>query len=189
MFEQFLDAYRLTASSGGQEVSDSVHPVLKPLFSQLGGSTFDNGLYRVHTPASAAEIDGYVVDAFPELAGRVACFGFDWLGQQWAIDTESGTPDDPHVLLLNPNSGEVSPFPIVFSRFHDNVLIDIKDLGERLLGDWAAEYPGQLPLAFDECVGNKIPLFMGGADAFENMEKQNLQVLWGTHSQILGQLR
>ncbi|MEV0082562.1 hypothetical protein [Saccharopolyspora sp. NPDC050642] len=189
MFEQFLDAYRLTAAGGGQEVPDSVHPVLAPLFSQLGGSTFDDGLYRVHTPASAAVIDGYVVDAFPELDGRVACFGFDWLGQQWAIDTGSGTPDDPHILLLNPNTGEVSPFPVAFSRFHDDVLIDIKDLGERHFGEWAAEYPGQLPLAFDECVGNKIPIFIGGDDSFENMRKQNLQVLWGAHSQILGQLR
>ncbi|MDA3644649.1 DUF1851 domain-containing protein [Saccharopolyspora indica] len=189
MFEEFLAAYRCTSPGSPSEVPDSVHPVLKPLFSQLGGSTFDDGVYRVHTSESAQVIDGYVGEAFPELAGRVACFGFDWLGKQWAIDAGTGTPDDPHVLVLNPSTGEVSPFPVAYSRFHDDVLVDIKDLGDELFGSWAAHHPEQVPLAFDECVANTIPLFAGGEDSWENLSKQNLQVVWGTHSQILAQLR
>ncbi|RKT84460.1 hypothetical protein SAMN05421805_103391 [Saccharopolyspora antimicrobica] len=189
MFEEFVVAYRCTSAGSAPEVPDSVHPVLKPLFSRFGGSTFDDGLYRVHTPESAQVIDGYVVDAFPELAERVACFGFDWLGQQWAVDAGTGAADDPHVLLLNPSTGEVSPFPVPYSRFHDSVLVDIKDLGEEQFGLWTADNPGHVPLAFDECVANTIPLFAGGEDSWANLSKQNLQVVWGTHSQILAQLR
>ncbi|MER7015189.1 hypothetical protein ABT324_27475 [Saccharopolyspora sp. NPDC000359] len=67
--------------------------------------------------------------------------------------------------------------------------VDIKDLGEEHFGGWAARNPEQVPLAFDECVSNTVPLFAGGADSWDNLAKQDLQVVWGTHSQLLARMR
>ena len=89
MFERFLGVF---ASSGG-DVAAPAQATVDACLEAAGGRSFADGLYRVHTRTSASASDALVADAFPELAGRLACFGYDWLGRQFATDAARGASD------------------------------------------------------------------------------------------------
>ncbi|MGL4832096.1 MAG: hypothetical protein ACRCWS_05945, partial [Propionibacteriaceae bacterium] len=122
MFERFLEEF------------DPKHQVsIRPLDSVItvdgwmraaGGASFGGGLYRVHSHISGRAADDLVCDAFPEFFGRVRCFGYDWMGRQFAIDAHRGRAIDPEVLIFEPGTGGVFEGPDPFSRFHDYELVD-----------------------------------------------------------------
>jgi hypothetical protein len=151
----------------------------------VGGRTFEGGLYRVHTRVSAHASDAMVRAAFPEFAGRVACFGYDWLGRQFATDTTRGTEEDREVLMLEPGTGEALEIPVSFSKFHDEELVDYGEeaLARSFFTQWR-ESGGEAP-QLSECVGYRRPLFLGGEDVIANLEVSDLDVYWT----IMGQLR
>src|SRR4051812_25671707 len=78
----------------------------------LAGTTFGNGLYRVHTATSATAADELVRAAYPDFEGRIACFGVDWLGRQLSLDPARGKESDPEVLLFDVGSGEALEIPV-----------------------------------------------------------------------------
>lgn len=151
----------------------------------LAGTTLAHGLYRLHTASSAAIADQMVLEAFPEFAGRVECFGFDWLGRQFSLDRARGASEDNDVLLFDVGAGEALEIPVAFSRFHDEELVDYSDaaLASQFFAEWFHSHPE--PIAFDACVGYRVPLFMGGTDALANLEISDLDVYWS----LTGQLR
>lgn len=60
---------------------------LVELILEFGGCSFDNALYRVMTPSLINEWNKKIEYAFPDFYGRVQCFGFDWLGRIFAVDS------------------------------------------------------------------------------------------------------
>ncbi|MGI8476497.1 MAG: hypothetical protein ACR2OO_09035 [Thermomicrobiales bacterium] len=111
MFEAFLSAFR---PNPGAEPGEPRRPWpggtvrgFAELMGAHSGRTFDDGLYRLHTEASGRAADAWAVAAFPFLAGRVHCFGFDWLGTQYTLDLERVEGGEPLVELIDPGVGEV----------------------------------------------------------------------------------
>ena len=51
--------------------------------------------------------------------------------------------------------------------------------------DWINAYAPELPLDMRECVGYRVPLFLGGTDDVSNLERSDLAVYWS----LCGQLR
>ena len=151
----------------------------------LAGVTLGQGLYRFHTQSSAAAADALVAAAYPDFAGRVACFGMDWLGRQFSLDVTRGTPDDPEVLLFDVGAGEALEIPTRFSAFHDEELTQYTDaaLASQFFERWLRSHPDPIP--FDHCVGYEVPLFLGGADDLGNLELTDLDLYWT----VIGQLR
>lgn len=176
----------------------SVHPVsdglpvpglgwsgLDGLLREAGGRAYSGGLYRIHSPDSARAATALVVEAFPEFAHRVSCFGYDWLGRQFSLDATRGQGNDPEVLMFEPGTGEALEIPVPFSRFHDEELVDYADaaLAVNFFDKWRRA-GGQSP-DFNECVGYRTPLFLGGDDEVANLEISDLEVYWT----LFGQLR
>ena len=184
MFQNFEREYRLTER--GVNPSINGPEILRPLLSAYGGSTFEGGLYRIHDAASSATILEAVEEAFPKLHKPVICFGFDWLGRQFALDPTRGTPGDPEVLLLEPGTGEALEVPVTFSAFHDFGLSEFRDacLLPDFFSEWNAIVDNKEP-AFNECVGYTLPLFLGGEDIVTNLELTNMDVYWAITSQLL----
>ena len=151
----------------------------------LAGTSLANGLYRLHTASSATMAEQMVLEAFPEFAGRVECFGFDWLGRQFSLDRTRGVANDPDVLLFDVGAGEALEIPVAFSRLHDEELVDYSDaaLASQFFDRWFQSHPE--PIAFDACVGYRVPLFMGGTDTLPNLEISDLDDYWS----LTGQLR
>lgn len=72
-----------------------------------------------------------------------------------------------------------------FSQFHDSELTEYADaaLAASFVDQWLAAHPAAIQ--FDECVGSKVPLFLGGVDGVENLDVTDLDVYWT----LTGQLR
>ncbi len=155
--------------------------------AEFAGATFNGGLYRFHDAASGAQALALIAEAFPEYASRVCPFGYDWLGRQFAVDSGRKVGGQPQVLLLEPGTGEALEVPASFVAFHEEILLDYADaaLATTFFDSWSAVNGDSLPLRRDECVGYRVPLFLGGQDGIESVEVSDLNVCWT----ICGQLR
>ena len=183
MLKQFNRRFALTAGSpqGSADGCQTIDDVM----ATLGGCTFAGGLYRLHTPRSSAVASSMAAAAFPEYEFPLRCFGFDWLGRQFALDPRRGRAMDPEVLMLEPGTGEGLEIPVSISTFHDEELVNYTDaaLASNFFAEWQTEDRRDLP--FDKCVGYKVPLFLGGEDAISNLEITDIDVYWS----LMGQLR
>jgi hypothetical protein len=155
------------------------------LLRRSGGATIGGGLYRIHTPTSAARADALVRAAYPEFATTASCFGHDWLGRQFSLDARSGHSQEPTVLMFEIGSGEALEIPVPFSAFHDTELVDYPDavLAADFFDTWLGS--GQPAPEHDQCVGYRVPLFLGGADDITNLEVADIDVYWS----LFGQMR
>ncbi|WP_255769136.1 T6SS immunity protein Tdi1 domain-containing protein [Pseudarthrobacter sulfonivorans] len=186
MFETFAKSFTPSSreSAASRNTPDDAVPILQNLFETYGGTTFEGGLYRVHDVASSREASEAAAFAFPALKAPLLCFGFDWLGRQFALDFRRGSAEKPGVVLLEPGTGEALEVPVAFSDFHDYALFRYRDscLFPEALEDWCAG-GGPAP-EFNQCIGYKTPLFLGGSDDESNLELTDIDVYWS----IMGQL-
>jgi hypothetical protein len=182
--ERFLGKFTVTDGAPGGEFAGGRGP-LQTVLGELGGCTFERGLYRVHTESSALAATQLVAAAFPEFRSRLSCFAFDWLGRQFATDSGRGVASDPEVMMFEPGTGEALEIPVPLSRFHDEELVDCSEaaLAVEFFSDWMSVHRSALD--FDQCAGYRTPLFLGGEDAVSNLEVSDLDVYWT----LMGQLR
>lgn len=181
MLERFLDTYQ--PDNPGRPVVPVDDATPAALRRAAGGCSFGGGLYRVHSTASPTEADAWVNEGFPEFGGDLQCFGFDWLGRQFAV----AGPRAGHemVQLLEPGTGEALDTLVHFADFHDQELVDESEpaLATGFFGEWRAA--GGADPGFSQCVGYVRPLFLGGADDVSNLELFDIDVYWT----LLGQMR
>lgn len=191
MFDQFRTLYEATAPGTGlPRPAWPGGPVAgwEELMSSDAGSTFNGGLYRLHDATTGPAADAWVADAFPRHGGQNFCFGYDWLGRQFALDGSRRAGGEPLVMLFEPGSGDAFEIPLTFADFHDEELIVAADeaLSADLFAGWAAANP---PLAPTECAGYRVPLFLGGAHDLANLEVIDLDVYWTISGQLLRGVR
>ena len=89
------------------------------------------------------------------------------------------------LLLLEPGSGEAFEIDCgIVDLFNVEFIADpITYLAVDLFEQWVAGNP-RVPIA-GECVGFKVPLFLGGDGAVENLEVTDEETYWS----IFGQLK
>jgi hypothetical protein len=166
---------RLTSAAGYSELAERV-----------AGCTFENGLYRMHDAQTGPRSSALVAEAFPEFAARACPFAYDWLGSQFALDSGHFEDGEALVLILEPGTGEALEVPLSFAAFHEQ-LHDYREpaLAAEFFSAWAQANPSRVPLQANECVGYRVPLFLGGKDTVDNLEAGDLEVYWS----LCGQMR
>jgi hypothetical protein len=172
-----------TRKSAVDDSCDAVESVLQA----LGGVTLDGGLYRCHASTSVSAMTALATDAFPEFADRAVCFGADWLGRQFAADdARRDATGVPLVLMFEPGTGEALEIPATVTDFHENRLVDDAEpaLARSFYLAWRAKSVDERPLELNECVGYRVPLFLGGSDDVENLERTDLDVYWTFAAQL-----
>ena len=145
-----------------------------------------NGIYRLYSATEIVEWTKAVEDVFPDYTGRIRCFGRDWLCNQFCLDRgREQQAGEKLILLFEIATGKVLKIPETFEGFHESLLIDDADaaLAEQLFTRWRIDDPK--PLSGSECVGYKVPLFLGGKDDFENLERTDSDVYWSLTGQML----
>jgi hypothetical protein len=196
MFDRFIANFSLLPT--GQRAGDpwreprlASTPGYLDLATTCAGCSFENGLYRVHDMTTGPRGLALIAEVFPEFAARACPFGYDWLGRQFALDSirtqeRVDGAGDQLVLLLEPGTGQVLEVALGFEAFHEQ-LADLREpaLAAGFFGEWADANPALIPLKHTECVGYRVPLFLGGADTIENLEVIDLDVYWS----LCGQLR
>lgn len=182
-FDSFLNKFTSRSVSGRQfydkGTASCAHEIMHVL-DELGGSSFEDGLYRLHTPHSSCYWTRLVSEYFENYKGRICCFGFDWLGRQYAIDTKK--PDV--IYMFDPSTGEDFELGVSFSDFHNDELVKYRDetLSSAEFKKWLSK--SGTPLEFNQCIGFKVSLFMGGIDRIENYDLSDMEVHWELSYQL-----
>lgn len=158
---------------------------LEKLYGAFGGQSYSKGLYRIHTIDSAVKWNSIVTETFPEFGKRITCFGYDWLGRQFALDNQRVENGQQQVLMFEPGTGEVLEIPCNIVQFHEEEIPEFNDscLASDFFKEWISIYPNEIKIS--ECVGYKTMLFLGGEDTVQNLEKGNMDVYWGICSQLI----
>ena len=148
------------------------------------GTTFNNGLYRLHNRTTGKYSQENAEIAFPDLKDFILVFGFDWQGRQYSFDL--GNPNQ--ILLLDVAEGNYYSVEVNFKTFHDKILIEHKEdtLDLNAFNQW--RNLNNSVILHNECIGYKIPLFLNGKDDLSNMEKIDLDVYWNLNATLLKQL-
>ncbi len=149
------------------------------------GQSFGKGLYRLHRVENITKWNAIVLEAFPEFKSRITCFGYDWLGRQFSLDSGRTENSEPQVLMFEPGTGEVLEIPCNFIDFHNTEIPNYHEacLASSFFREWLDE--SQTILANEECAGYKVPLFLGGEDEVVNLEKCDLEVYWSICAQLI----
>ncbi|WEK45896.1 MAG: DUF1851 domain-containing protein [Candidatus Andeanibacterium colombiense] len=148
-----------------------------------------DGAYRQHRPEDVKHFTELAIDAFPEFAGRIECFGADWMGRQFATDKARIFAGVPQVLMLEPGTGEALEIPVDVRAFHEEELVQEADAAAAysFFKQWLAT--GGTTPEYDECVGYEKPLYLGGEDTVANLELVDFDVYWTISAQLLAQVR
>ncbi|MDE2595236.1 MAG: DUF1851 domain-containing protein [Sphingomonadales bacterium] len=158
---------------------------MRELIEGLGGISFDRGLYRLIQASDVEDWNARVAVAFPEFGERVVCFGFDWLGRVFAVDRERSEHGQPGVVMFEPGTGEALQIPCNIGTFHDEELIEYGDaaLASEFHQRWLKN-GGSAP-RYEQCVGYRKPLFLGGADELSNLVMSDIDVYWHLMGQLI----
>lgn len=186
VYDTFLRAFEMTEDNGnGRLPPEAMDDDLAACLRELGGKTFEHGLYRLFRSDQVSEATQNMAAAFPELAERILVFGYDWLGRHFALDSGRLAGSKRLVLMLEPGAGEAMEIPVPIVQFHNEELVEYRDeaLAFSFYKEWRKLDPSPIP--HDKCVGYKIPLFLGGADTIDNLEVTDLDV----YVSLCGQLR
>lgn len=147
------------------------------------------GAYRPHRDEDVVRFTALAVEAFPEFADRITCFGSDWLGRQFAMDQARVVDGEPQVLMLEIGSGEAMEIPVGYVEFHEHELPNYPNevVEYAMFKAWVAA-GGAVP-GYHQCVGYKQPLFLGGAHELSNLEVDDFALTWSLWASILDQVR
>ncbi len=173
MFEHFLQTVGIENDREVNSVDD--------FFALVDGATFYNGLYRIFASGEIDKWTGIVEEAFPQAKGKIRIFGYDWLGRVFALNVAGG-----NVVMLEPGTGQIFSVPDDIEDFHEYDVAEDSDdvLAGAFYRSWL-EQNDNYELKHDECVGYKVPLFMGGKDNVENLEAGDMEVYWEILSPLM----
>jgi hypothetical protein len=179
---RFLSVY---ACDGDVPTAEQVRGLtsLDDLRACLGGRSFGRGIYRIHDAAEAVQSAGRIDDFFG-FGSRYEPFGRDWLGREFALDAERADGGGRQVTMLEPGTGDRLEIPAALWDFHNEELVSYSDaaLASESYSRWLDE--GREPPGRDQCVGYRLPLFLGGSDTFDNFEPIDVDVYWTLHAQL-----
>jgi hypothetical protein len=188
VFERFTAAYPL--DSGEPSPPADVTPLrqvpgLAELVALGAGCSFGDGVFRVFTEDEARRAQQLANEMFPELAPRIRPYAQDWLGRLHALDLRRGAL----LLLLEPGTGEVYEIGGTIEDLFDRTALDDPNavFAHDLFTAWRAVHPQPVPAG--SCVGFRHPLFLGGAEAVDNLEVIDEAVYWSVHGQLWARVK
>jgi hypothetical protein len=172
--QPFLTMYAVTHDAGNSElvptVAERAGGPFTAFMRALGGKTF-NGVYRVHRWDRVEEYTRLIEAMYPALKGELVAFASDWTGRQFAFDFTEPAADQPGVTWFDLGGADRMPTDQNIADFHNVTLIeranDTLSLG--LYVEWRAADAREIPPG--QCVGYKVPLFMGSNDDVSNLHR------------------
>jgi Domain of unknown function (DUF1851) len=184
MFEVFERNFSQDSNADGIGIESDVSG-LGEFIEKFGGASFRHGLYRAVRATELQEWTKRLIYAFPVFQGRITCFGYDWLGRAFAIDSQRVEEGRLCVVMFEPGAGRALEISANIESFHDN---ELNEFGEAVLAisfyrEWL-ENGGHKP-GYAQCIGYKKPLFLGGKDDLTNLELTDLDVYWHIFGQLI----
>jgi hypothetical protein len=186
MYERFMNRFPPDASQPARAYANARLLGLEgfvELVSIGAGVSLGEGIIHVHDEGEAKRARGLVGEAFPEFGDAVEPIAEDWLGRQIAVTFAAN--GEAELVLFEPGSGEAFEIDCGISYLFDVELIadPVAYLALDLFEEWK-EVNSTTP-SRGQCVGFKVPLFLGGSGEIDNLEIIDVEVYWS----LLGQLR
>ncbi|QDU32796.1 hypothetical protein KS4_08320 [Poriferisphaera corsica] len=184
-FSRFLQNYTPSSNTKNGPLRLNVDNDLKSVVETIGGTSYNNGLYTVLSADEIQPVTKLVYCIFPKSQGRCVAFSRDWLGRIFVIDHKNTVNGKPTILLIEPGTGEALEIPFDIISFHSQALIDHQDdaLAYPFFTEWYSTYNQHFN--YQQCVGYKTPLFLGGSDTIDNLEITDFQLYVDLCSQLL----
>jgi hypothetical protein len=192
MFENYSNYFNVEKVNPNSQVKEFAFTDIQKkakgfieFLSAFQGETFGNGLYRIHKLEDINKWEQEISQAFPEFKRRICCFAFDWLGRQFSLDSERIENGQPLIIMFEPGTGEALEIPCNFIDFHEIEIPSYHDacLASDFFKNWKSSNPEEIK--HSECVGYKVPLFLGGEDVIDNLVKSDMEVYWHINSQLI----
>lgn len=177
MFEKFEEYFQVNYE---REDSFGEGSVLQCLRSIYGGKDFGNGIYRIFDSNEAEVWKANVKSAYPEYTKDFEIVSCDWLGRCFGVLTEG----EEAILMFEIGTADVLVIPCNLLDFHNNEITEYAEecLAESFFEEWMEIE--RKSLKHNQCVGYKVPLFIGGDDELDNLEVSDMDVYWNVCSQI-----
>lgn len=188
MLEKFLSKFKVSSKVTKDEDNSFFKDVPSELFTLLnvyGGSSFNNGLYRLHTFKSSLRWVINITEHFKKYSNNIYPFGYDWMGRQFCLGKSNNI-----IYMFDPATGEDLEFQQNILLLHENDFVeDTDDMLSVNLFNKLLKLHNISQLSYNECFGYKVPLFLGGSDSIENYQKQDLEVYWHFEMQLYMQVK
>lgn len=162
---------------------EQVPPVVRPIVEAMSGVTLDSGFYRFHTTSSANMSTQRCAELIGGFADRYFCFAFDWLGREMAVRMTS-VNDQAKVIVVDPGAGEYLDPSMMLGDWHDALASDDDPIAYSFYLEWRSLHPAVGELGFNDVVGYKVPLFLGGEDEVSNLEVCDREVYFEICTQL-----
>ena len=156
-------------------------PELSDLLTTLPGAVFNKGLFKIHNIGSSYFWTQLSFEYFKKYKANSYCFAFDWTGRQYAVNYSNGITK---ILLLDPATAEVFELESDIKSFLTEELEEFKN--GLLEAEKFSVYYSSLSeeFKFDQCLGFKQFLFLGGKDKLANIELIDMEVYWELNYQV-----
>jgi hypothetical protein len=176
MFNSFLEFFG-SENKGYVKRSEDIYLDFIMNYSK---ESFGSGLFRVVDSNNLEYFKGLVQSCFSELSDDIRVIGFDWLGRIFV----SSDTSDSEIYMCDAGSHEILEIPLGIKEFLNNEIPAYPD--ELFALDFYKEYisQGGTSPSYDQCLGYKIPLFLGGLDDLSNIEQIDFDVFWTIMSQL-----
>lgn len=155
--------------------------------NNLPGTTFNNGLLRFHNEESGALAQQNLYDFFGDRAAELTPFAVDWRGRHFCRVQIEGND-----VALRADSAFMEASPM--ADYHDTIAFLLQsdgaaDMLEADVMEKSFEALGVYGLKFTDCIGLKIPAFLGGEEEISNFEVNNMDVYWTFNAQVYNQVK
>jgi len=181
--EQFKEYYRVDNKLFDQK---QIPFKYTELLLDIGGTTYNNGLYTLHTFESSLKWADLISEYIEGFKDEILPFAFDWLGRQFGVPRE-GYED---IYMFDPvdlSGGAILRENLM--EFHNESLVnDSIDLGEEYFKEALNSFK-IAGLKENTCIGYKIPLFLNGKGDSTNYQIIDIEVYWAIQYQLYNQIK
>lgn len=149
---------------------------------RLGGGSFGGGIMFAIRPSDLALWRENLRSAYPGSDDPPRPFAYDWLGDCLAeVEGRQGR----EVAIFEIGSGSALRTGASVERFLNSEIPDHHDqsLVSPFWEAWVSS--GGIRPEYGQCVGYKVPLFLGGRDEIGNLELSDVDVYWTILAQLI----
>lgn len=172
MFIEFDKYFNVNIENNIRESKDA----LTTFRSKYQGMSFGDGIYRVFRGDAIEKWEEIISEGYPDFKSNFEPFAYDWLGRCFAVDLRKDSQGQ--ILMFEIGTADVLHIPCNFTEFHEEEIPLSHDacLASNFFNEWRDA--NGVSLQPDQCVGYKIPLFLGGIDTVDNLEVSDMEVYW-----------
>lgn len=189
---KFLEKYKITDKQENQIIDRETFietinfPFVYDIINELGGISFNKGLFRIHTFEYVFKWTKLLKDYFKEEISDfdLVCFASNWQGNMYCVNALNSK-----IIYFDPATVEFFEAEFSIEDFFNEVLVD--DEYDIIFEDYFVEAKNIKKFDFidyDKSIGHIIYLHLGGEDQVSNLEIVDTEVLWSLQIEVANRI-